>query len=210
MKRHFSYFFFLGLLLVAACDKGVCIEGTVTDIKTGQPISGVQLRLNYHYFDHGSRIPKDETVFTNDSGEFSYSADEKHSEDIGVWEVRKAGYAGVFESEREQGDCEDVHIKMVPYDGLLKLKIVNETGTHNSIYIDVSGKCTATYGDAEHNLVKPYPLELLPGESHTQTFGGCIGNTSVIRWKFSKNDAWIDVASVMMDNTDTTYFQIAY
>ena len=210
MNQPFIYFPFLALLFVAACDKGVCIEGTVTDVKTGQPINGVQLRLNYYYFDHGSRIPKDETVFANDSGEFSYLSDKKHSEDIGVSEVIKAGYAGVFELERGKGDCEDVHIKMVPYNALLKLKIVNETGTYNSVYIDVSSKCTATYGDAEHNLVKPYPLELSPGQSHTQTFGGCIGDSSVIRWKFSKNDVWLAVASVMINNTDTTSFHIAY
>lgn len=210
MKQISFYLLLLFLLFTAACDKASCIQGTVTDLKTGQPISDAQVKLHYQYSETGSLKNQEATVSTDASGQFSYSADRKHSERIGVWEVAKAGYSGAFDAEREEGDCDDIQIKLVPYDGLFKLKIVNETGTYNSVYIQVSGNCKASYGYEGYHSVAPQPLELLPGASHTQTFNGCVGDSATIRWKFIKLGPWMAVGSVLIASTDTTFFQIAY
>ena len=182
----------------------------MTDIKTGKPISGARVGLQYYYFETGSRKPQGATVSTDGSGEFSYAAEKNPSEGIGVWEVQKEGYASVFDSEREKGGCDNVQIKLVPYDGLLKLNITNQTGTYNSAYVEVASNCSASYGYDPYQHSPPYPLALLPGASYAQTFNGCVGDSAAIRWKFTENGSWINVGSVLIETADTTFFSISY
>ncbi len=208
--------FFL-LLFIAfhftACKKGSCVHGVVTDSKTGLPIADVALMMTYQYSETGSFKLKVPDARTDAAGEFSFSAGEKSSETIHFKNIFKAGYSNVYELERDPDKgCDEVKIRLVPLDGLVKLSITNTTGTHDSIYARFLNKYEyeAHLYYSGSSPTKPYPLILQKGETFTQVFGGIAGDTSTIFWKFTENGPWFDTDSVLVKAADTTFFEIAY
>lgn len=211
MKQAFLYLPLLSLLFTAACQKSICIQGIVLDSKTSKPIPGVRLMLFYEYTESGSLKSYDATVSTDKSGEFSYSPNEKSSNNLRIWDIEKNGYSKVASWEWVAGECDYFTIKMTPLDGLLRLTIINETGAHDSIYAGVFNKCQYQYPRAlGMALTKPYPLALQKGEMYSQTFSSCVGDSSAVLWKFSKNDPWFEIDSVLVKTADTAFFEIKY
>lgn len=198
-------------LLLVGCKKNGCIEGTLTDTKTGNPVADATIHLRYEYSQQGSLKSNQPTVKSDRFGRFSYVASENNGGSIGIWEISKSGYSQVFESKRDAKGCDDVEVKLTPLDGLFKLSITNQTGSHDTIYAQVFNKCQYQYyrygGTA---LTDPYPLTLKLGASMTQTFPTCVGDSSCVKWKFGKKADWFRTDSLLVKTADTTFFKIVY
>lgn len=211
MKKQILYLALLSMLFTPACKKGSCIRGVVLDAKTGGPVSGASVHLRYEYQEMGSLRDTEVSVRTNQSGEFSYSADEKNSFTISVWEVLRTGYSPVFTLESQEGDCRDVTIKLPPLDGTLKLMITNESGIYDSIYAGVFSKCQyQPYFYGGNSFTQPFPLTLKKGETYLKSFGCCVGDSSAVRWRFTKNDPWLRIDSFFVETSDTLLYEIKY
>lgn len=214
MKQTALFSALLGLLLTAACKKDSCIEGTVTDVKTGKPIAGVSLSLSYTFSQEGSYRTGGGSAETDGSGSFSFTADQG---DYVVWGIRVSyaimkGYSSVFSSKTEENKgCDHLDIKMLPLDGMLKLTILNETGMHNSLFAEVFIPCEYALDPSEGSHRNGLsPLMLQKGKSHTRVIGSCIGDTIPIRWRFSESGPWFRTDSVFIKTADTTFFKIVY
>ena len=213
MKQNFLFLSLLSLLLSAACKKGSCIEGTVTDIKMNKPISGAQITLQYQVSESGSSVSHSEVVVSDDSGQFSFSAEEKSSEDISVAAAFKGGYSRVYEEkwDNKGKGCSDAQIKMTPLDGVLKLTIQNETGLHDTMLVEIFNKCEYQF---QKNWVvrstQPRYLMLPKGGTHVQIFPTCVGDSSAVQWRLTKSGPWLHTDSVLVKTADTTFFKIVY
>ena len=211
MNQTYLLLFVVLTLLMAACDKGVCISGIVLDNKSGKPISGAKIVLHYEYQESGSLKSNRPTVSTNYTGAFSFTAEQRNSYDLGIYEVRANGYSSAFTAAYSDGKCADVTVKLTPLDGLLKLTISNETGTNDTIYAGVFNKCEyRRYFLLGISYTEPYPLVLQKGERYTKTFYTCMGDSSAVLRRFSKNDPWIGTDSVLVNTADTMFFEIKY
>jgi hypothetical protein len=96
-------------------------------------------------------------------------------------------------------------------DGILNLTIRNETGTYSSIYTEVFNKCG--YKEYFHwggIMTNPYPLTLQQGGMHTQVFSTCVGDSSAVRWKFSENDPWFQIDSILVKTAAVIFHEIKY
>lgn len=215
MKQTALFSALLGLLLTAACKKDSCIEGTVTDVKTGKPIAGVSLSLSYRYYaKQGSILSDSEIVRTDSDGNFDFTAcDQDLESGISVSSVTSYRYSRSFGERRSSnGDnCSHVDIQMIPLDGYLNLMIRNETGAHDTIIVWVNNQCEYLFDkNGLSYTTVPRPLVLQKGEVHAQTFGSCVGDTSSIRWRFTKSGPWFRTDSVFIKTADTTFFKIVY
>lgn len=211
MKKALFLVCLAATFLLSACQKEACIQGLVLDSKTGQPVPGVRLTLGYEYSETGSLKKKTTIVYSDQSGEFSYSAGEKNSMSIGVEAAEINGYSQVFSSDRSSGNCDEVTVKLTPLDGLLKLSVSNETGTHDTLYAEVFNKCQYLYFKyGGVSITNPYPLTLSQGGVYTKTFNTCAGDSSAVRWKFAKNDPWFRIDTVFVKTSDTVFYEIKY
>ena len=211
MKKRFFYLALLTILFAPACKKGSCIRGVVLDANTGEPVYGAFVHLRYEYQEMGSLRNTEVSVRTNQSGEFSYSASEKNSYTISVWEVLRAGYSPVYTIEKQESDCSEVILKIPPLDGSLKLMITNETGLHDSIYAGVFSQCQyKNYFYGGNSFTQPFPLTLKKGETYTKSFGCCVGDSSAVKWRFGKNDPWLRIDSLYVQTSDTVFYEIKY
>lgn len=211
MKKMLLLLACLAILVTTSCRKEECINGKVLDAKTNEPISNARITLRYEYIEYGSLFNTLPVVYSDKSGNFSFSATEDHSSTIGVLYVNATGYSEVFTLERTYGDCDEVVVRMTPLDGVLNLTITNATGTHDSIYAEVFNKCQ--YRNSLYwgvTRVTPYPLTLQPGASISQIVSTCVQDSSAVRWKFSKNDPWFQIDSFWVDSGTPMSREISY
>ncbi|MEZ4941994.1 MAG: hypothetical protein R3D58_14040 [Saprospiraceae bacterium] len=199
------------ILFSTSCRKEACIKGILLDAKTNEPISNARITLSYQYTDYGSIIHTLPVVYSDKSGNFSFSTTGDNNSTIGVLYINATGYSEVFTLERTYGDCDEVVVRMAPLDGLLYLTIINATGTHDSIYAEVFNKCQyRQYLHGGVTRVTPYPLTLQPGESFNQAISTCVQDSSALRWKFSKNDPWFQIDSFWVDSNAPMSREISY
>jgi hypothetical protein len=208
MKKTFLLFPLFSLFLTAACNKDRCIQGIVQDSKTGEPIVGAKVDLEYEYSQQGSLKRNYPVVKTDQDGEFSYSADEKYVNGFYIKGIRKEGYSFGFDLEWEDHEA---RIKLAPLDGILNVNILNETGTHDSIYVGIFNKCNyKDYYYGGESYTSPSPLILQKGEMHNQTFSTCVDDSTTIQWRFTQKGAWFHTDSLLVKTADTMFFKIAY
>ncbi len=211
MKHTFFFFALILLTLSTSCKKGACIQGVVLDSKTNQPVSSARVDLKYEYSESGSLKSTTTTVYSDQSGEFSFSNDEKYSNPIFVLDVQHAAYGNHFDVERFEGDCADVQVKLNPLDGLLKLTITNESGSSDTVFAGVFNKCD--YRSLYYtgvSLTNPAAVVLQQGGQFTQTFKTCVGDSSAVVWRFSKYGPWTGVDSLWVDSEDEMLREIKY
>ncbi len=210
MKNFLTYLIFLSfsLVVLSACQKDACIEGIVLDDKTGKPIAGATLTLRYNYTETGSLKYAQATVSTGQSGEFSFWADGR---DISILEINKKGYSEAYTGTSEAGNCRNVTIKLRPLDGALGLSIVNETGIHDMIYVAVFSKCRyRMYFSSGLDYPNNYPLTLKQGGMYAKLFSCCVGDSTAVHWRFTKDGPWFKSDSFYITSSTPIYHEIKY
>ncbi len=211
MKKMLLLLACLAILLTTACRKEDCINGILLDVKTNEPVANARITLGHDYIDYGSLIHTFPVVYSDKSGKFSFSSSEDNSAIIGVLYIDATGYSEVFTTERTDGDCDEIVVRMTPLDGLFYLTITNTTGTHDSIYAEVFNKCRfRNHLYSGVTRVTPYPLTLQPGESFNQVISTCVQDSSAVRWKFSKNAPWFRIDSFWVDSNAPMSREILY
>jgi len=211
MKKAIFYLLVSIQFLLPACKKEDCLHGMVTDSKTGQPVVGAKCRLHYQYSEQESLKNQEDDVTTDGSGEFSYSAGRKVYGSVDVWDIFKAGYPGSYELERTSNGCDEVSIKLLPWDGVLKVSIANLAGAYDSLFVRVRYGCKQYHRNNPSGITytTPFPLVLQKGEQANQIFGIC-GDSSIVEWKYTKSGMWNNQAALLVKPVDTTYFNITY
>lgn len=211
MKKALFFLALTAALFSAACKKGACIEGSLLDSKTNKPVSSARVDLTYGYSEVGSQKTATATVYSDQSGGFSFSNDEKYSNPIHVLDVQHAEYAHKFVVEQFEGDCVDAQVKLTPLDGVLKLTITNETGANDTVYAGVFNKCNYRFPYYSGvSLTQPAAIVLQKGEQFTQTFSTCAGDSSALVWRFGKYGSWTGVDSIWVGSKDEVSREIKY
>lgn len=100
----------------------------------------------------------------------------------------------------------------MPLDGVLKLKITNTAGIHDSICVEIVNKCEYVYykNGGSHRL-DMYPLKLKLGDSYEESFATCEGEYTYIRWDFKYLQSSLPHRdSILITTNDTTFYNIDY
>lgn len=211
MKKALFFLVLTSLLVSPACKKGACIEGVILDSKTNKPVSSARLDLYYEYSELGSLKTGLASVNSNQSGQFSFENDEKYSDPIYIIDVQHAAYGNQYSQNRTEDGCAHVTIKLPPLDGLLELRIINETGTHDTIFAGVYNKCDyRSFFYSGVSFTTPPALTLKQGEQFAQTFRTCAGDSSAVVWRFDKYGSWVGVDSFWVDGGNTLFREIRY
>lgn len=206
MKKPLLILAIFSVLLTSSCEKDACINGVVLDSKTEQPIAEATVYLGITYVARGSKLQDAVQIKTDKDGAFSYCSSEKDAF-IGVAGIGKSGYSFVYATSLNDPKT----FKLTPVDGLLKLSVTNTTGTYDSLYAQVFNQCQYKSGEyTGDHYTEPYPLTLQQGETHTSIISTCAGDSSAIRWKFSRNAPWFQIDSILVNTTDTMFWQINY
>lgn len=209
MKSIFLYFGFL--LFVTGCDNTTRIKGIVQNAKTGDPIAGAKVEIMYEYqeYEDHTGIGKKDFTSQND-GSFSFS-------DRCIWatrisEVRAPGYALSRGQRVEDNADNNVVIELTPLDGILNLTVKNITGQFDSLFLIVQNECTYFYYYSSGNQkLSEYPLYQNVGESFVQNFLACKGNSTRIGWSnIRPTEGFSFQDSVFVDDSDTTFYTVAY
>jgi hypothetical protein len=113
------------------------INGKVTDKKTGEPIEGAAVIIDFTTEKTVSGSIKTEhetvTLSTDAQGEFHYTHDAYYT---GMYsEVRKGDYVPRAHLKIKRGEVNNLEIELVPKDGTLRLELSNENGQEDSIYV---------------------------------------------------------------------------
>jgi hypothetical protein len=110
----------------------------------------------------------------------------------------------------QYGDTNLVDIQLVPTDGYLKLRLKNDTGQFDSIYLNIESQ-TMTLERLGVKSTKQYPVVLKTGEAYDEIFAFPSNEPVSIYWNFHKfiiPDAMIH--SEFLYKNDTADFLISF
>lgn len=133
---------------------------------------------------------------------------------MGVDYVEKSGYVTKYWAGTliEDGQENNIEIRLTPLDGVLKLKITNTTGAYDSICVGIINKCEYVYyKNGGSHALDTYPLKLDKGESHEGSLPTCKGEYTYIRWDFKYLQSSLPPCdSILIATNDTTIYTIEY
>lgn len=201
------------LLLVFAlgCNNTTRVKGIVQNVKTGEPIEGAKVEIMFEFqeYEDNTGIGKKDCV-TDSDGKFFFS-------DKCIWgtrisEVRAPLYALSRGKQLEDNADNIVVIELTPLDGILNLTVKNVSGQFDSLFLIVQNECTYFYYYSSGNQkLSEYPLYQNVGESFVQNFLACKGNSTRIGWSnFRPTEGFSFQDSVFVDDSDTTFYTVAY
>jgi hypothetical protein len=201
------------LILLFACGKEApaptVINGKVTDKKSGLPIEGVVINIDFQQMS-GLLVTKHEyKQFTTDQqGEFHYT---HHSDYDGTYsDVGKGGYVTQSPLGIKRGEVNNLKIQLVPKDGTLRLELINDTGQFDAIYVVLRNP---SYGSLYAINLPQFPVVLPVGEKYTTYFDLPSEEFSQIYWGFTYfpgSSAAPFRDSVYLALHDTTSFTISF
>jgi len=158
------------LILLFACGKEASgptvINGKVTDKKSGLPIEGAVINIDFQQLS-GLIVTNHEykQFATDQQGEFHYT----HNSDYdGTYsDVGKGGYVTQSPLGIKRGEINNLEIQLVPKDGTLRLELSNDTGQFDSIYMLLRNP---SYGPLYAINLPQFPVVLPAGEKYTTYF----------------------------------------
>jgi hypothetical protein len=204
------------LLIAFACKKEVpptVINGKVTDKKTGEPIEGAVTDLDFTTEKTVSGSIKTEhiivTLKTDTQGQFQYT----HEDDFdGLFsQIYKTGYAPRSPVGKiRRSEVNNLEIQLIPKDAILRLKLSNDTGQFNAIYVILKNP---SYGPLYGINLPHFPVMLPVGEKYTSYLHLPSEEFSQIYWGFSYFPGSYAAPfqdSVYLTLNDTTDFVISF
>jgi hypothetical protein len=214
-----SFFLALAILSSYSCNKEyktIILHFNTTDVKTGLPISGAYASFTFYTTDsHGGLFQSFASATSDSNGSFvqSYGS---NGEQIEVLTISKPGYFGVFSTIdlKILPNKNDYNVKMIPSDGKLNLKLSNETGQHDSLYIRMYHTLYHPNYHTPYQGSFHYPEILKKGESVIQESKSSTEEKIYIYWDFHdisssvKNATYID--SFYINKNDSIKYEIKY
>jgi hypothetical protein len=204
-------------LLFFACGKEetppTVINGKVTDKKTGEPIEGAEINIDFRYKGKdGAEIHEVKTFFTDAQGEFHRTQDSDYEGSYS--EVRKSGYATQISLKFKRGEENNIDVKLAPIDGTLRLEVSNQTGQFSSIYVIVENPSFIAGGGSLGKIfADSFPINLLVGEGYIEYFNLPSEEFTKVHWGFSyftSLSASPFRDSIFLTLNDTTNFLLSY
>lgn len=181
-------------ILLFACGKEetppTVINGKVTDKKTGTPIEGATFNVDFCYEinNNGSIVIEHVSKYlnTDQQGEIHYTHD-SNWDYICYSDASKEGYIGHPYLGIKRGEENNIDIKLIPRDGVLRLNVVNTDGQYDSIWValDNPSYTSEAQGLPYRILLSEFPLILSQGESHIENFNLTSEEFTKIYWGFS-------------------------
>jgi hypothetical protein len=207
-------------LLLFACGKEeaspTVINGKVTDKKSGLPIEGAEIYVEFFQeAKNGNVLTLPKTIITNENGEFSHT-EASTCDGIGLTTVTKKKYNTRAHLNIKCNQANDLDIKLVPKDGVLRLNVVNLNGSHDSIWIIIENpsKTIEAQGFTSRILLNEFPLVLLQGDEYVEIFDLTSEEFTKIYWGFENIFPTFPLApfqdSVYLILNDTTNFVVSF
>lgn len=207
-------------LLFFACGKEepspTVINGKVTDKKSGLPIEGASVIIDFttEKSVNGSIKIEHETVTlsTDAQGEFQYTHDAYYT---GMYsEVRKEDYVPRTHLKIRRSEVNNLEIELVPKDGTLRLEISNENGQKDSIYVIIENPSfLLEIGPLGEIYLDTFPLILAVGEKYVEYHDLPAEEFTKIHWGhdyFASSSTSPFQDSVLLILQDTTTYKLTY
>lgn len=208
---------FLSVLLMAiyACKKD---EYKTTTIR-GQVKNGITNELLADAFIYvqaswqgkdGVNLSESFSEKTDQQGEFNIGF--SVLEEAGIFmTVHKDGYITEPFYYPENGDDNFFHVRMFALDGHLRLKMINETGLHDSLYVHLVNPTIRVISNGWGYVGHPqkYPLVLEKDSSWTQVFSYPSDEHTYLSWGFYK-DSLPFTGAVFLAQGDTADYTISF
>jgi hypothetical protein len=206
-------------ILLFCCGKDVSptvINGRVTDKKTGEPIEGASINIDFQTerTESGSiKTDHDYAGFSTDAqGKFEYIYEADYTRTYS--EVYKKNYATYGPLKTIKGGSSNLDIKLAPIDGILKLELENQTGQYNFIYVIIeSPSFIASRGLIAKFFTDMFPVPLPIAGKHVEYFNLPSEEFAKIHWGFSHFTSFTTSEfrdSVYLTLHDTTAYKITY
>lgn len=207
-------------LLLFACEKETpptVINGKVTDRKTGMPVEGAGIDIDFQTEKNvGGSLKTDHeyvSFSTDINGEFFYTHNSDFTRTYSV--LQKTGYIRQEQLTIIKGEINDLDIKLAPYDGVLRLIIKNEAGLFDSIYVNIENPSRVSgLGEYFGSIrLDQFPLYLSVGEQYTTHFNLTSEEFTKIQWGFTHFTLGSDAPfsdSVFLLLNDTTMYNLIY
>lgn len=163
------------------------IKGIISDRETGLPIKGVYIFYSTITGNAPNEVSTELSMLSDDQGKYFIIV--PPNERFSFPNVYKEGYlpkidpAGALSFQ--YGDTNLVDIQLVPTDGYLKLRLKNDTGQFDSIYLMVESQ-TMTLEGLGVKSTKQYPVVLKSGEVYDEIFAFPSNEPVNIYWDFHK------------------------
>lgn len=163
------------------------IKGVVSDRETGLPIKGVNIFYSTITGNAPNEVSTELSMVSDDQGEYCIVV--PPNERFSFPNVYKEGYlpkidpAGALSFQ--YGDTNHVDIQLIPTDGYFKLRLKNDTGQFDSIYLKIESQ-TMTLEKLGAKSTKQYPVVLMAGEAYDETFAFPSNEPVNIYWDFHK------------------------
>ncbi|HRI58183.1 MAG TPA: hypothetical protein PK228_00590 [Saprospiraceae bacterium] len=187
--RFISLLFFAAFfLLLFACGKEdpspTVINGKVTDKKTGEPIEGAAIGIDFQTEKTVSGSLKTEheyvSLSTDAQGEFQYTHNADYTytnSDIG-----KQGYAPQSPLKIKKGEVNILEIQLIPEDATLRLELSNDSGQYGAIYVVLKNP---SYGSLYAINLPQFPVTLPIGEKYVTYFALPSEEFTKVHWGFT-------------------------
>ena len=204
-------------ILLFACGKEepspTVINGKVTDKKSGEPIGGAEINIDFRYEGKdGADIHDVKTLFTDDQGEFHHIQDSNYEGSYS--EVRKSGYVPQSPLGIKRAEVNDLNIKLSPNDGTLRLELSNDTGHFDSIYVLIENPSYISgLGPLVNINLDKFPVILSLGEKYVAYFDLPSEEFTKVHWGFNYFSSYMNSSfrdSIFLTLNDTTDYLLSY
>lgn len=198
--------------LVASCHKSTTIDGLVSDANTGAPIAGASVSINL-LIDKGQANQESGSFHGKTDGNGRFYYENENILDIYYTEIRADKYGSVIYDfpEINAHECNKPEFKLIPRDGVLKIRLENTSGSTDSLFFYALNDCDYLYFHfANGQPSDPYPLWLGKDESHYAYFKTCRGKPTYLRWSFERTFANFQQDTVQIPIEDTTTYTFHY
>ncbi len=205
-------------LLLFACGKQetspTLIKGTVSDRKTGLPIEGAIFQIGFVTELGNNEDTKYVSFSTDASGEFNYTEYEDYDYLNGGSNISKPGYVSNKNFSIAKGEDNVLNPTLLPIDAVLKIIVLNQSGTANPFYFHLINPEETLEGGGltAYHFLNEKPLFLSHNQEYFQFFK-LPKSTNYIYWDTKYFDSSINASfkdTVPVYSFDTVEYKIVY
>ncbi|MCC6463329.1 MAG: hypothetical protein IT260_22860 [Saprospiraceae bacterium] len=207
---------FISICLHSGCQEPplTVINGRVTDRKTGAPVLGVFIYLDYSTSDgRGGNVNDIKYLKTDAQGQFTDTHDSDYA--FVSANLTKPGYVTRWFLDIQKGEINNLDIRMVPQDATLCLTVKNTSSQQDTIYVVVQNQSVASESNQLYpfQVIASYPLVLAGNANYTEWFALPSDEYSTVYWDdkaIFKLSSTSKNGSVYLLPNDTTAFLVEY
>jgi hypothetical protein len=190
LVRYFLIFLFLcNIFFQAFCNKETSetiVNVKIIDKKSGTPVEGAVCYIEF-YNKEGNNTYTEPQSFLSDQDGKVYFSENRPYDGISFSTVTKTGYNTHVHLGIKIGTVNNLEIKLIPIDGILRLKIVNANGLHDSVWVALENPSlvSESKGLTSRTLLSKTPTTLLQSDSIVECFNFTSEEFTKIYWDFT-------------------------